>query len=1259
MKKSIVCLTTLLCSLCVLAQVNYSKIPDYNNRPPVDPTLGIPNYGQSKFKSNSYAKSAENGLPDHWNNAITKYYPPTFNQAGPSCMCSSFVGYIFTHELNAYRRLDGANPDNQMAIFFSWQLTFQNSDKEHVQLNNGCPSATVYGGRTYSSLFGYYDWHNCESGWMQGYDKWYSAMFNRASGHYSFPETVKTQKGREDLKRWIYNHNGDESFDAGGVCYVILAATGMTTSTIPSTPANDEAGLTGKYYLVSWGPEMDHALTIVGYDDRVEFDLDGNGVVGEENKDEKGCWIVCNSWGSTWLNNSYIYVPYKNAGVLRKGEEPWDPYVTYIRKDYAPKRTLKVKMDYSNRSDLLLSGGASQDTAAKKASKTMEFDHFKHAGDSREDKTEKIHMPMLGKWADGKYHTEPMEFGYDYTDLTEFFDRTQPIKYFFTISTSGSTDNSGHLYNSSIIDYEYDENGIEFPFKLEGVQNIEANKNYTYSVIVPGETKNPPISVVLDGKKLTWQKPEPSSFSKAGYYIYKNDVKIDSIGFNQNSYMVDDENAVYSLATIYKYKDKIIVSDKSNTASKAFVLKDDYNNVYSGSSLVIPNLISKKMNEATIEFWYKPSSINKNQCMLGFDPEKFAIYITTSNQVVAGWSKTNTSERANTNSIMKANVWTHIAVVVNKNEISIYQNGMKKKTIAATQNMGIPALGDFFIGTKEMPLNGQIDEIRIWDKALEMTNIYSSKDYQIANPIGQVHLISYLRMDEIEHNGVMKIRDYARANHALINDLEQYEISSDTKFLKGNVLKINQGIDMQDTIYAGCSYKFMAVSPVTTASWSWNAQGATLPISNLQETYFTFNKTGDFPVNLVIENINGTKVDTTRTITVVEAPVPALDFEVTKDSLVMGEAFSFVNKSKSAQTEYTWKLDGSNTPVINSFNASAVYDKCGTYDVTLIAKTGTTQNSITKQIVVLESQPITEFSVYPENILLGETTYLTDHTTCSPLKWNWILNNGKNVFCINGKNTSYVPTRPGVYDITLNTENDFGIDKLTKKRALVVSNADAKTSLNFYNEASSVKLKSPLPANTNTFTFEFWLFPIVQDKCIDICMDNGKFSMVSDANGKMLVTIGNKVYNTSVDYFIPREWHHYAVTFDNNYIRFYRDNVQEYYTTINASYKLNQNIWDGAFYISRPTVFTKSLIGEFRVWKKALTTDQMAKFIDKPIENIAVQEYNGLQVYYDFNQNGGDVIDRTSKKNDGVRSGFGPDGDSWTIMPGVFAIDVA
>ena len=51
------------------------------------------------------------------------------------------------------------------------------------------------------------------------------------------------------------------------------------------------------------------------------------------------------------------------------------------------------------------------------------------------------------------------------------------------------------------------------------------------------------------------------------------------------------------------------------------------------------------------------------------------------------------------------------------------------------------------------------------------------------------------------------------------------------------------------------------------------------------------------------------------------------------------------------------------------------------------------------------------------------------------------------------------------------------------------------------------------------------------------------------------------------------------------------------------------------------------------------------------------QTLDNLLLYYDFNQSGGDVLDRTPSGCNAQRIGFGPDGDAWNSALGVFTLD--
>ncbi|MBR5860245.1 MAG: DUF5013 domain-containing protein, partial [Bacteroidaceae bacterium] len=188
--------------------------------------------------------------------------------------------------------------------------------------------------------------------------------------------------------------------------------------------------------------------------------------------------------------------------------------------------------------------------------------------------------------------------------------------------------------------------------------------------------------------------------------------------------------------------------------------------------------------------------------------------------------------------------------------------------------------------------------------------------------------------------------------------------------------------------------------------------------------------------------------------------------------------------------------------------------------------------------------------------------------------------------------------------------------------------------------------------SSSAFTVEWWMRPDnLENNCLGLGESESTFLVTTEADGRVNIFIGNRKVRGYSGYIIANEWHHYAIVLEGGYVTLYRDGVyfEKDYISYNASIpSLSQ------FAIGNDNAKMNGQIDELRIWKKALSNAALIEVCNSPIENPGT--YSDLVLYYDFNQSGGDVIDRASNGNNGVRSGFGPDGDAWGLSKGVFSL---
>ena len=1246
-------------SLYAQTDVNREKYPDYSDKTNPDWSL-MQHTPMQKSAARTDAVPAEQ-RPAYINNADLKFFPPVFNQDGGSCGSASRICYMFTYELNAYRNLSGKISTNYYPSHFVWLHTNTSSGKNEFVTSIGVPSAATYGGQTYSSLFGYQDCADNDFGWMQGYDKWFEAMHNRMLEPVNFPVNVGTEEGREAVKNWLWNHNGDTSFQAGGICGIGVASTGGNyDGSIPSTTANRNAGVVGKKYLRAWGTQVDHALTIVGYDDRIEFDLDGNGIAGEVEKDEVGAWIIVNSWGTWWGNNGFIYCPYAYGGASFNSDGTfaqnwWTPEIYKVRKDYRPLRTIKLEMDYSHRSEIKLSAGISADLNATVPERTIDFEHFKYAGDGNYGNTTPApEVPMLGRWADGKLHTEPMEFGYDLTDLTAGYERSMPLKYFFIIETKSWGKGSGNIYNAAIMDYEYDENGVETPFELpDGKVEIKSAGNKTViSVVVYGEPYYAPQNVSFSGNTLKWNAPLPSTYKVEKYIIYQNNVKIAEVSSTTFSYDVSQAgtiDGVYSVTAVYEggtESQKISV-----TAPIAFEEENMAVN-FKQSGFRIPGIFDNKLENATIEFYIKPNSlVNWNQSA-GPGWGTFMMHADESGYFYSGWDTNN--RVISSSKVLGVDKWTHVAITVQGGKMTIYIDGNNRGSKTSTMYNGIGGFGDliFSASGEGSAQDASYDEIRIWNRARPIAEVRNGRKFQYSGEVMPDGLIAYYKGDLITVDGKQMLREYINGNHAEILN-NNYEATTSTIALTKPTSTLKASIDaVSGDVYVGMPVKLSATYSDAVAALKWTIEDAGLDNIQVIEPTVTFKTAGEQKVTLVAEDGNGNSVTSELTINVL--PEKAIDatFHVSKDPVIMGEKISFIIDNPAFGVMYEWTITGSETEKVYGMHANAAFNDTGEQTVTLKATSFTSTNSATSTVIVnvLESEPVAAFEITPGVILKGEKTYLKDVSKFHPTEWEWVVENEAKTYVISGQHSSLTPAVCGVYNVTLNVRNEIGSGTTTRERALIVCNADSKNGLGF---GENAKVTAPFSTGRrDVLTVEWWMRPTqLTEKCLGIGQSEATFLINTDAQGIMSLYANNYAGKSQPGFVIANEWHHYAAILDNGFVYFYRDGkyFSTSYVSTNAYIPSLSSIaigYDGAN--------MNGQIDEFRVWSSVVKDDALLAVCNAPIENPAA--YSDLMLYYDFNQAGGDVIDRTGNGHDGVRSGFGPDGDAWGLSRGVFCL---
>lgn len=1209
--------------------------------------------------------------PDHVNNAETPYFPPVFNQHGGSCGSASRIGYMFTYEIDAYRKADARKTENIYPTHFTWLLTNSNSGKEGMAMANGVPNAQVYGGTTYSQVFGNQDCSSAEFGWMQGYDQWYAAMFNRISHNSFSPYGLDTEEGRELVKNWLWNHNGDKDFGAGGICGIGVASA-CKQGTIADDPQgiNKKAGVTGMKYVTRWGDGVDHALTIVGYDDRIVFDLDSNKVYGEKDKDECGAWIIVNSWGDGWANKGFIYCPYKYSFPVRQREGgAWKPEFYHVRKDYRPKRTLKLRMEYSRRSEIKLSVGVATRADAREPERMVELEHFKFAGDGRTNKKATFGMdaptPMLGKWADGRMHDEPMELGYDLTDLTKGMDTRRPLKYFLIIETKKEAIGQGAIYHASVIDYEWDTLGVETPMYV-GLRYpvVSGGLKTVLTARVDGEPFFDPVNVRGNGGAtgFCWEAPQRSVYELAGYAVSDGtEEKADTLPAEARSYEKTEYGKTYRVQALYRRNGKTVASAGANAWKCMPEQKQECRALRLDSAgLVVPGVFATNYPEATIEFWIKPYSWKSWNQGMGPGWGRWLIHANDDGAITAGWDGDN---RMNTRKgTIVPGQWYHLAFVVREDSLTVYVNGKPEGGMRARGRKGIGGFGDFPLnGSGDGAWNAELAELRFWKTARseeeiremmhdtfaemgrpeELLACYNGSVYQEGKKSFWNDRTGCFAAELVHAEGVKEM--------ALPQSLMQTGTRTEWARIAGKDTTVTAGQPFQPKAWVSAGME--------TISWCVTDPKGNKTTKEGSAPVFFLNRKGRYELALQARDREG-KIHEDKRLVEVEQPEVSARFRASLPELKVGEPVTFLPETVLPGCGYQWTVRGAETGATDLHAVRALYERPGSYAVKLRVKDPVSGRRAVKRMrwTVKNVKPLPEFDLSRRVVVCGQRVELSDRSKYRPTDWHWSVKSRLTTYQVEGRHAVITPEKPGVYDVALTVRNEMGTDSLVKKQTLVVCGADSKNGLNFTQAEAAVQTqKAPWSKGQEEMTLEWWMYPAQADRMAGMGQE-GSWSLTAQKNGALVLKVDTVVYRTPAGALRCGEWHHYAVRFCRGKVDFLRDGA-----VVHSQQQAIQTIGgEKPMYLGGKEHPMSGVIDELRCWGEALDDAVLQEVANRPLDQAWKESHEGKYLpllYYDFNQSGGDVEDRSESGNRGIRSGFGPDGDAWGRTEGVFSLE--
>jgi PKD repeat protein len=187
-----------------------------------------------------------------------------------------------------------------------------------------------------------------------------------------------------------------------------------------------------------------------------------------------------------------------------------------------------------------------------------------------------------------------------------------------------------------------------------------------------------------------------------------------------------------------------------------------------------------------------------------------------------------------------------------------------------------------------------------------------------------------------------------------------------------------------------------------------------------------YTNAGVYTVTLTATNAAGSNTITRTGYITVGAPVngvPVARFVSTVNSGTVPRTVQFIDASTNFPVSWVWSFgDGD---ISTAQNPLHIYNRTGTYTVTLTATNAGGNHTVTKDnyITVSYSIPVASFVSTPASGTAPLYVQFKDTSTNSPASWDWTFGDGGTSTM---QSPAYVYTVPGVYTVSFSAINGAG-----------------------------------------------------------------------------------------------------------------------------------------------------------------------------------------------------------------------------------------